>query len=102
MKAISEITKKDLEGKWINKQLIDYEYFDNNPILIFSNEKIIFNPMKLDYIDYLLEFNKQTNTIFLKFENGEMIEIWQLLPKMGEDSIIIIINEKKYYFEKHL
>jgi len=100
MKAISEIEKKDLEGRWINKYLIGCEYFDNNPILYFSNGKVVFNPIKLDYIDYQLEFNEQTGTLFLNFKNGNTIEIWQLFPDIDKESMIIKIDKKKYYFER--
>ena len=56
--------------------------------------------MKLEYIDYQLEYNGQSNTMFLKFKNGSVLAIWQLFPKIEENSMIIVIDDKKYYYEK--
>ena len=87
--------KEYLEGKWVCKKSINCNFKDT--ILVFRDKKITFSPMLFN-LDYQLKYDKQANTVFLKFEHEGSIEIWQLFS--DEKSMIIKINDEKCYFEK--
>lgn len=98
MKSIRNIIKEDLDGKWICKELTNCD-FAENCFLIFRDGKMTFYPT-LPNLDYQLKYDEKSNTMFLEFKQNRAIEIWLLFPDKDKESMIIKMEDKKYYFER--
>lgn len=97
-----EININELEGSWRIGRLVDCLY-DENINLYFKDNNITINGINdLDIFNVKYEIRDNGNAKFLYLEEIDMfIEVWMIMDN-DSNSIIIKMNDIKYYFEKNI
>ncbi|MBP1631513.1 MAG: hypothetical protein H6Q15_2406 [Bacteroidetes bacterium] len=95
---MKEITKKELEGFWIIKPLMNCD-FNDIISFYFRDNQITINGTEIKAVEYKITDNEGLTKLLKNNEDITLLEIWMIMD-YDINSLIVKIDDKKYYIEK--